>query len=56
MRLVQFVVDGQKSVGVEVERDGGIIDLCKYDSSVPNNMKAFLEQGSKMIDIAKRYG
>ena len=55
MRLLQFVADGTKSVGVEVEKDGAIIDLCKFDSSVPNNMREFLEGGTKMMDIAKRY-
>ena len=55
MRLVQFVADGKNSVGVEVEKDGGIVDLCKFDSSVPNNMREFLQLGSKMADIAKKY-
>lgn len=54
MRLVQFVADGKNSVGVEVEKDGGIVDLCKFDSSVPNNMREFLQLGSKMADIAKK--
>ena len=55
MRLVQFIEDGRSSVGIEVEKDGGIVDICKFDSSVPNNMREFLERGPKMLDIAKRY-
>lgn len=55
MRLVQFTADGKKGVGVEVDKDGAIVNLCKFESSVPNNMREFLEGGSKMIDIAKRY-
>eukprot|EP00795_Rhopilema_esculentum_P012017 gene12017-2602_t len=54
MRLVQFVAEGKKSVGVEVEKDGAIVDLCKFDESVPNNMREFLEQGTRTLEIAKR--
>lgn len=55
MRLIQFIADGKRSVGVEVEKDGAVVDVCKFDSTVPDNMREFLEGGPKMLDIAKRY-
>ena len=51
---MQFVAEGKNSVGVEVAKDGAIVDLCKFDSSVPNNMREFLEGGEKFSSIAKR--
>ncbi len=57
MRLLQFVEvkGGRHSVGVEAEANGSVIDLCKYDSSVPNCMRKFLEDGERCFDIAKKY-
>lgn len=54
MRLLQFVAEGKNSLGVEVTKDGAIVDLCKFDSSLPNNMREFLEGGDKFLSIAKR--
>eukprot|EP00794_Sanderia_malayensis_P005252 gene5252-5916_t len=54
MRLLQFVEGQRQSIGVEAEPNGNVIDLCKFDSTVPNHMIKFLEDGQRCIDIAKR--
>ncbi|XP_069475205.1 oxaloacetate tautomerase fahd2, mitochondrial isoform X2 [Ambystoma mexicanum] len=56
MRLVQFQSpnSGGPRIGIE-EKDGGdIIDLNAFDSSLPRNMRAFLEEGGTALEAAKR--
>ena len=55
MRLLQFVEGERRGLGVEVEANGAVVDLCKFDSSVPSTMKAFLEDGARCFEIAERY-
>ncbi|XP_033208093.1 fumarylacetoacetate hydrolase domain-containing protein 2A [Belonocnema kinseyi] len=56
MRFVQFTCKsgGPQHLGVQLEQGGGIVALSKIDSSVPNNLKEFLEGGDDLLNKAKR--
>ncbi|XP_078095533.1 fumarylacetoacetate hydrolase domain-containing protein 2A isoform X2 [Mustelus asterias] len=56
MRLVQFLTIGeQNGMRVGVEKGGGnVIDLNSFDSSLPRNMKEFLEKGDIAMETARR--
>lgn len=54
MRLVQFVEGGRQRVGVETKDGGNVVDLCAGESSIPSDMKSFLEGGEEMMKKAQR--
>lgn len=54
MRLVQFVEGGRQRVGVETKDGGTVVDLCAGESSIPSDMKSFLEGGEEMMKKAQR--
>jgi len=54
MRLVQFTDGSHSRVGIEVKKDGDIIDLHAVNSSIASNMKKFLEGGATSLSIAQR--
>ncbi|XP_069070525.1 oxaloacetate tautomerase fahd2, mitochondrial isoform X2 [Pleurodeles waltl] len=56
MRLVQFTSPGSdgRRIGVEESDGGNVVDLNAFDSSLPRNMRAFLEGGDNALDAAKR--
>uniref|UniRef100_A0A8D9DQL4 Fumarylacetoacetate hydrolase domain-containing protein 2 n=1 Tax=Cacopsylla melanoneura TaxID=428564 RepID=A0A8D9DQL4_9HEMI len=59
MRFVQFKpLNGNGSnpqrLGVQLERNGDIINLSTVDPSMPNNLVQFLEGGTELIEKAKR--
>lgn len=41
-------------MGVEVRDGGDIVDLCAGDSSIPSDMRSFIEGGQKTLLAAKR--
>lgn len=53
MRFVQFERGGERRVGVEVRDGGDIVDLCAGDSSIPSDMRSFIEGGQKTLLAAK---
>ena len=55
MRILQFVEGGKQRVGVELKQDGDIVDISAFDPSIPSNMRSFLEDKDRCIEIAKRY-
>lgn len=54
MRFVQFESGGRRSLGVEVSDGGDIIDVPKFDSSVPSNMREFIAGGQGNLDKASK--
>lgn len=54
MRFVQFERGGDRRVGVEIRDGGDIVDLCAGDSSIPSDMRSFIEGGQKTLLAAKR--
>lgn len=54
MRFVQFERGGDRHVGVEIRDGGDIVDLCAGDSSIPSDMRSFIEGGQKTLLAAKR--
>lgn len=55
MRLVQFVHNGSKRIGVELSDGGDIVNVCAVDSTIPKDTKSFLQDGQKAIVAAIRY-
>lgn len=55
MRLVQFQDAGNRRIGVELKENGDIVDLCKANPNIPNDMRSFIEGGNAMLSAAKRY-
>ena len=55
MRLVQFAEGGHSRVGVEVKKDGDIIDLHAMHPAIATNMKTFLEGGASNLSVAQKY-
>lgn len=55
MRLVQFEKEGRLSVGVELKDGGDVVDVCAVDSSIPNNMKNFLQDLDDSTTKAQRF-
>lgn len=53
MRFVQFERSGDRRVGVEIRDGGDIVDLCAGDSSIPSDMRSFIEGGQKTLLAAK---
>ena len=43
LRLVQFESEGKQRVGVELEDEGRVVDITAIDSTIPADMKGFLE-------------
>jgi len=54
MRLVQFAEGGHSRVGVEVKKDGDIIDLHAMHPAIATNMKTFLEGGASNLSVAQK--
>lgn len=54
MRLVQFESKGRMSVGVELVDGGDVVDLHSVDSSIPTDMKSFLESFEESKAKAQR--
>lgn len=54
MRLVQFEEGGNTRIGVELKENGDVIDLCKENSSIPRDMRSFIEGGSDVLSAAKK--
>lgn len=54
MRLVQFVEAGRQRVGVETKDGGDVVDVSAGESSIPSDMKSFLEGGEEMMKKAQR--
>lgn len=54
MRLVQFLHNGSKRMGIEVSDNGDIVDVCAIDSSIPKDMRSFLDQGEEAVRAATR--
>ena len=55
MRLVQFVEGGRQRVGVETKDGGDVVDISAGESSIPSDMRSFLEDGEEMMKKAQRY-
>ena len=55
MRLIQFVEGGKQRVGVETKDGGDVVDVCSGDTSIPTDMRSFLEGGEEMINKAQGY-
>ena len=53
MRFVQFEESGNRRVGVELKENGDIVDLCKENAAIPNDMRSFIEGGNAMLAAAK---
>lgn len=56
MRFVQYVVKniGTRGVGVELGENGNIVNLSKFDSSLPSCMKDFIACGPSALSRAQR--
>uniref|UniRef100_A0A8D0L9Z7 Fumarylacetoacetate hydrolase domain containing 2A n=1 Tax=Sphenodon punctatus TaxID=8508 RepID=A0A8D0L9Z7_SPHPU len=56
MRLVQFQAKSSTGprIGLEEKDGGSVIDLNAFDPSLPNTMRAFLEQGEAGLAVARR--
>lgn len=56
MRFVQFrdLKGGPQRLGVQLSRDGDVIDLSGVDHSIPNNLVKFLHEGPTALDKARR--
>merc|ERR1711879_127318 len=54
MRLVQFEGGDRNGLGVELSDGGKIVDVSACDSSVPTNMRTFIEGGQEMIQKTLR--
>lgn len=54
MRLVQFIEGNSRRVGVEISENGKIVDICAVNSSIPRDMKTFLEGGRQTLRAAER--
>ena len=54
MRLVQFVEGGKRRVGVEVAAGGDVADITAVDSSIPRDMRSFLEGGDAIMAAAQK--
>ena len=54
MRLLQYEVRGERRLGAEVSGGEGIVDLSTANSSIPNDMRSFINGGAKMEQVAER--
>ncbi|XP_046667724.1 fumarylacetoacetate hydrolase domain-containing protein 2A-like isoform X1 [Homalodisca vitripennis] len=56
MRFVQFrcLKGGPQRLGVQLTQEGDVIDISAVDSSIPNNLVQFLENGPSLLEKAKR--
>ena len=54
MRLVQFFEGNSRRVGVEISDGGPVVDVCAVDSSIPRDMRTFLEGGAQTLKAAER--
>ena len=54
MRLVQFEQFGRQYLGLELSENGDIINLNKVDSTIPCDMRTFLECGEDVWETARR--
>ena len=55
MRFLQFSDEKSTRIGVEIVEDGDIVDISEVDSSIPSDMKSFIEGGEDMLAAAKKY-
>lgn len=55
MRFLQFSDEKSTRIGVEIVDDGDIVDISEVDSSIPSDMKSFIEGGEDMLAAAKQY-
>ncbi len=56
LRLVQFCERGGgcRRVGVELVSGGGVVDVCAVDSTIPKDMRTFLQQWDTSAPAAAR--
>ena len=54
LRLVQFESGGRQRVGVELEDGGSVVDVAAVDPAIPSDMRSFLEQWERSVDLAAR--
>ncbi|XP_046851321.1 fumarylacetoacetate hydrolase domain-containing protein 2-like [Xenia sp. Carnegie-2017] len=54
MRFLQFSDEKSTRIGVEIVEDGDIVDISEVDSSIPSDMKSFIEGGEDMLAAAKQ--
>lgn len=54
MRFVQFEVNGQQAVGVELQEGGDIVDVSQADPAVPSSMRDFLQKGQPCLNAARK--
>lgn len=56
MRLVQYKLKtgGPQQLGAQISANGDIFDISAVDSSIPNSLVKFLEQGNGIYEKAKR--
>ncbi|KAL4232327.1 Fumarylacetoacetate hydrolase domain-containing protein 2A [Mactra antiquata] len=53
MRIVQFLQNDSRYVGLELGQDGDIVNLSSADSSMPSDTRSFLEAGPELWETAK---
>ncbi|KAK3592464.1 hypothetical protein CHS0354_008272, partial [Potamilus streckersoni] len=54
MHFVQFEQNGERFLGVELRYGGDIVNLNQANSSIPRDMRSFIEGGHQMLLAAKR--
>lgn len=55
MRLVRFNANGRTRIGAELSHNGDIVDITAVDSSIPCDMRSFLDAGDNALLAAQRY-
>ncbi len=57
LRIVQFCERGGgcRRVGVELVNGGSVVDVCAVDSTIPRDMRTFLQQWENSAPAAARY-
>ncbi|XP_048746581.2 fumarylacetoacetate hydrolase domain-containing protein 2-like [Ostrea edulis] len=53
MRFVQFLLHGERKLGLERGNDGDIVDLCAGDRRIPTDLRSFIEGGDKNLKFAE---
>jgi hypothetical protein len=54
MRFVQFLLHGERRLGLQRGDDGDIIDLCAGDRRIPPDLVNFIKGGEKNLKFAEK--
>ena len=55
-RLVQFETPGSaRRVGVQLEDEGRVVDVCAAEPRLPRDMRSFLQDWETNIRLASKY-